>query len=108
MCTYVTEQRPVEGSGKAGGTWFTAGRATVYYDHPVHAQFGHTLNIDVSDREDPTRRVAVELSTASALDLLEAVTSVLARVPEDLTGVDPTEMDEIREALSRLTARPAG
>ena len=47
MCTYLTEHVEIDGSGKGATGWFGADRATVYVDHPVHAPYGHTVNIDV-------------------------------------------------------------
>ena len=47
MCTYLTEHVQIDGSGKGATGWFGANRATVYVDHPVHAPYGHTVNIDV-------------------------------------------------------------
>lgn len=85
MCTYATERIAVTGSGKAPGGWVPVTTATVYYDHPVHAQAEHTLNIDFLNPElGPAARVALELSAASALALVEAVRAALASVPPDL------------------------
>src|SRR5947209_13723621 len=89
MCTYTTEQRAITGSGKGANGWFGLRTATVYYDHPVHAQAEHTLNIDFAD---PSRgaaaRVAVELTAESALALVDAIQDALAAVPPELTGID--------------------
>ena len=50
MCTYTTVAVPVDGSGKGpNGNWLHVSDATVYFDHPVHAMAGHTLNIDLTD-----------------------------------------------------------
>ena len=57
--------------------------ATVYYDHPVHAQAEHTLNIDFTDGR-PGHRVAVELTAASARELVTAIEAALASAPEAL------------------------
>ena len=46
MCTYETERVSMEGSAKGPSGWFDVTTATVYFDHPVHAPFGHSLNID--------------------------------------------------------------
>jgi hypothetical protein len=88
MCTYTTEQRSIEGSGKGPDGWFRLTSATVYYDHPVHAMADHTLNIDLAaPAKGPQARVAVELTAESALELVDAIVSALAAVPSDLTGV---------------------
>ena len=46
MCTYLTEKVSISGSGKGPSGWFRVTDASVYFDHPVHAQAEHTLNID--------------------------------------------------------------
>jgi hypothetical protein len=65
MCTYVTEKIEVTGSGKGPAGWFALSDATVYFDHPQHAQAEHTLNIDfLNPGKGPAARVAVELTDA--------------------------------------------
>jgi hypothetical protein len=86
MCTYLTEKIEVDGSGKGAGGWFGLTEASVYFDHPVHAPSGHTLNIDFLNPErGPTARVAVELSVESARALAKAIESTLAAAPPGLT-----------------------
>ncbi len=93
MCTYTTEQRSIEGSGKGPDGWFRLTSATVYYDHPVHAMADHTLNIDLAaPAKGPQARVAVELTAESALELADAILSALAAVPSDLTKVAPERL----------------
>ena len=46
MCTYLTEKIAISGSAKGGSGWFRVTDGSVYFDHPVHAPYGHTLNID--------------------------------------------------------------
>jgi hypothetical protein len=88
MCTYTTEQTTISGSGKGRDGWFGLTSATVYYDHPVHAQHEHTLNIDFANPSmGPGARVAVELSAESALALVGAIRAALASVPPELSGV---------------------
>jgi hypothetical protein len=85
MCTYITERIDVAGSGKGPDGWMPVSRATVYYDHPVHAPFEHSLSIDVLNPGlGPAARVAVELDVASARALAEAILRTLERVPADL------------------------
>lgn len=85
MCTYDTVQTGVTGSGKGAGGWFALTQATVYYDHPVHAQAEHTLNIDFADpAAGPSQRVAVELTAASARALVATIEAALAAVPPEL------------------------
>jgi hypothetical protein len=90
MCTYATVKTELVGSAKgAGGTgskWFHVTDGTVYFDHPVHAMAEHTLNIDFSNpAKGPGARVAVELTAASARDLVRAIEAALASAPEALT-----------------------
>jgi uncharacterized protein DUF6295 len=86
MCTYATMQAAIDGSAKGpNGSWFHVSDATVYFDHPVHAMADHTLNIDFAapDR-GPSARVAVELTAASARELVAAIQAALASAPPDL------------------------
>ena len=86
MCTYVTVNTEVSGSGKGPGqSWRDLTTATVYFDHPVHAMAGHTLNIDfaVSGTES-AERIALELTADSARRLVAAIEGALAEVPADL------------------------
>jgi Family of unknown function (DUF6295) len=85
MCTYLTENVDVEGSGKGTAGWFELTKATVYFDHPQHAPAEHTLNIDfLNPQQGPAARVAVELTAQSARALATAIESALAAVPPGL------------------------
>ena len=78
MCTYVTETRNIEGSGRGQRGWFKLTGARVYYDHPFHSQADHTLNIDfVNEELGLDARVPVELSAESARELIQAIQSAL-------------------------------
>jgi hypothetical protein len=82
MCTYVTETFAVDGSGKGPAGWFPLDRAAVYVDHPYHAPFGHTVNIDfLAPERGPAARVAVELTEEDARALVGAITRALAAAP---------------------------
>ena len=85
MCTYTTERAAIDGSAKGpDGAWFHVTDATVYFDHPVHAMAEHSLNIDLADpSRGPSARVAVELTAASARDLVTAIQAALAAAPAD-------------------------
>jgi hypothetical protein len=103
MCTYVTEQAQADGSGKGASGWFPLSAVTVYFDHPVHAQAEHTLNIDFANPDRGAgSRVAVELTAGTAVDLVRAVAEVFAQVPADLTGVDPERAVRLAEAARAL------
>jgi len=87
MCTYETHTVDVQGSGKGAGGWFAATTASVYFDHPVHAQAEHTLNIDLlAPALGPSARVALELTAESARALAETITKALDAAPADLVG----------------------
>lgn len=78
MCTYVTERVGIAGAGKGASGWFTLERASVFVDHPYHAPYEHSLNIDfLGGRGDPSSRVAVELSVESARELVKAIVAAL-------------------------------
>ncbi len=82
MCTYVTERLAVSGSGKGREGWFQLTDASVYLDHPVHANAEHTLNIDfLNPGAGPGARVAVELTPDSARQLAAAIQVALEREP---------------------------
>ena len=86
MCNYATMSTALEGSAKGpNGTWFRVTDATVYFDHPVHAQAEHTLNIDFLDPgAGPSARVAVELTAESARALAKAIQATLDSAPPGL------------------------
>ena len=89
MCTYATVKTALQGSAKGPSgmesKWFHVTSATVYFDHPVHAMAEHTLNIDFADpSKGPGARVAVELTAASARELVTAIEAALASAPEEL------------------------
>jgi hypothetical protein len=78
MCTYVTERVALDGSGKGRDGWFHLTDASVYLDHPVHADAEHTLNIDfLNPQAGPAARVAVELTPDCARQLAAAIEAVL-------------------------------
>ena len=87
MCTYLTEKASIAGSGKGPSGWFSVTDATVYFDHPVHAQAEHTLNIDfIAPADGPSARVAVELTAESARALMKAIQATLDSAPAGLTS----------------------
>lgn len=89
MCTYITEKIAVEGSGKGAGGWFPVTVATTYVDHPVHAPFGHTVNIDFLNPErGPSARVALELTEEAAVALVGAITRALTTAPPGIASRD--------------------
>lgn len=87
MCTYVTEKIEIDGSGKGPQGWFPVTHALAYVDHPVHAPYDHTVNIDfINPAQGPSARVAVELTEEAALALIDAIRSALASAPPGLAS----------------------
>ncbi|HEX3788780.1 MAG TPA: DUF6295 family protein [Pseudonocardiaceae bacterium] len=87
MCTYVTQKIAIEGSGKGATGWFSVSQATVYVDHPVHAQQEHTLNIDfLNPSIGPSARVGLELTEEAALALIDAIRAALDSAPAGLAA----------------------
>ena len=88
MCTYATLQTTLDGSAKGpGDTWFRLSDVTVYFDHPVHAMADHSLNIDfAAPTKGPGQRVALELTAASARELVSAIQAALDSAPAELTA----------------------
>jgi hypothetical protein len=79
VCSYLTVPTDVAGSAKGAQGWFSVTSAQVYFDHPFHAPFDHTLNIDFLDpARGPGARVAVELSADSARRLVQSIEEALA------------------------------
>ena len=87
MCTYATVTTQLQGSAKGPDSkWFHVTDGTVYFDHPVHAMADHTLNIDFADpSKGPAARGAVELTAASARELMTAIQAALASAPAEMT-----------------------
>lgn len=85
MCTYLTEHVQLEGSGKFADGWAAVDTATVYFDHPVHAMSDHSLNIDFFARgSGAVRRLALELTPESAIELAKAINRAIASAPDEL------------------------
>jgi hypothetical protein len=87
VCTYTTIRTTLQAGAKGPhGQWQHVTEATVYFDHPVHVMADHSLNIDFAvPAEGPAARVAVELTAASARELIAAIQAALDAVPPELT-----------------------
>ncbi|HEY8674687.1 MAG TPA: DUF6295 family protein [Candidatus Dormibacteraeota bacterium] len=78
MCSYITMKTSVTGSAKAGGAWTPISNAVVAVDHPSHATLDHALIVDFTSAGRPvSERVALELSVASARELISCMQSAL-------------------------------
>ena len=86
MCTWITIQTELSGSGRGPeGKWIDITDAAVYFDHPQHSTRPHALLVDLTDRSaGPSGRVALELDTQSALRLIEAMQQAMAAVDEQV------------------------
>ena len=78
MCTMITQQVGIEGSGKAGEDWFTVDQASVSYDHPFDMPLEYTLNLDFTNQAGGVgARVAVEMDYESARRLVGVIQDVM-------------------------------
>ena len=89
MCTYLTEKIRIDGSGKGAQGYFGLTEAMVYVDHPQHAPYGHTVNIDFRNPGlGASARVALELTEEDALALADAIHAAVKSAPEGLASRD--------------------
>lgn len=75
MCTSIVEIVTVEGMGKGGdGEWFDLTSVVVSYDHPHHAPYADSINIDFLNLTlGPSARTGVEISLATAREFAIAL-----------------------------------
>jgi hypothetical protein len=87
MCTGLVQKAKVSGAGKAPEGWFNLEELCVTYDCSYHTSMPQGVNIDFfNEKEGPGARVAVELSPASAMELVHAIMESLYSA-----GIDPGE-----------------
>lgn len=80
MCTDINERTAVAGSAKGPQGWIRVDTANVSYDHPYHASFDHSLNIDFTNEAGGGHdRVALELSAEAARALVAAIERALVK-----------------------------
>jgi hypothetical protein len=104
MCTMISKQVKIAGSGKGQSGWFAVRGANISYDHPFSAPVEHALNIDfVNEALGPGARVAVELDVESARALIEAIQVVLARAEAGGYLETPVAVSVDAKPLSRST-----
>ncbi|WP_110239635.1 DUF6295 family protein [Nocardioides gilvus] len=78
MCTWITEKVAVTGAARGVSDWMTVNQVNVFYDHPVQAPFDHAVIIDFVDPSAGVgARVGIELSAASAVELVRAIEAAL-------------------------------
>jgi hypothetical protein len=80
VCTTISDQATITGSGKDGQGWFPIERACLGYDHPSHAPLEHAILIDLmGGSTGAARRLAVELSLESARKLADVLAGTIAQ-----------------------------
>lgn len=80
MCTNINERTAVAGSAKGPRGWMRVDTANVSFDHPYHAPFDHSLNIDLTNEAaGGLDRVALELSAEAARALVGAIERALLK-----------------------------
>jgi len=100
VCTMIVRRIEIEGSGKGTAGWFEVRQANLSYDHPFHASQEHALNIDfVNEAQGPGARVAVELTEASARELVRAIVAVLTEAERGGYTEAPGDVPEVSPRL---------
>jgi hypothetical protein len=83
VCTTISTQATITGSGKDGHGWFRVDGACLGYDHPSHVSLEHAILIDfVGGATGSTRRLAVELSLESARTLAGVLAGTIAQAEQ--------------------------
>jgi hypothetical protein len=84
MCTMISMQTPVSGSGKGTSGWFPISQANVGYDHATHSQLDHALLLDfVNPQMGIGARVAVEMDIASGKALIAQLQAAIAEAERE-------------------------
>ena len=79
MCTNISMQASVSGSGKGTTGWFPLSHANVGFDHATHSQLDHALLLDfVNPDLGAAARVAVEMDLASGKALVAQLQAAIA------------------------------
>ena len=79
MCTMISMQTAVSGSGKGPTGWFPISQANVGFDHATHTQAEHALLLDfVNPDLGVGARVAVEMDIASGKALVAQIQAAIA------------------------------
>jgi hypothetical protein len=83
MCTNISLQTLVTGSGKGAQGWFPISQANVGYDHATHSQLDHALLLDfVNPDMGTSARVAVEMDIASGKALISKLQAAIAEAEQ--------------------------
>jgi hypothetical protein len=107
MCTYQQVSTQLAGSGKGPAEWIKMTEASVYLDHPVHADWAHTLNIDVRNPAlGPSARVALELEPRAAHRLATAILTALRDAPAGLITSGVAGSDDVVSSVGGGSPEP--
>ncbi|HEV2389836.1 MAG TPA: DUF6295 family protein [Nitrososphaerales archaeon] len=103
MCTGLVQRAKVTGAGKSPNGWFKLDEVSVMYDCTYHTTTPMGVNIEFfNEKEGPGARVAVELNSESAMELVHAIMESLYSA-----GIDPGEAAlGLAPAAAPLVARP--
>jgi len=83
MCTMISLQTAVTGSGKGASGWFPISQANVGYDHATHSQSEHALLLDFVNPDLGTAaRVAVEMDIASGKALIAKLQAAISEAEQ--------------------------
>jgi hypothetical protein len=88
MCTWLSQQVEAQGAARGVAEWMKVTAINVMYDHPVSAPYDHALLLDFVDpAQGVGARVGIELSAASARELVRAIESALDS-PEAISDLE--------------------
>jgi hypothetical protein len=83
MCTMISMQTAIAGSGKGAAGWFTVSQANVGFDHAAHTQAEHALLVDfVNPDLGAGARIALEMDLASGRALVAQLQAAIAAAEE--------------------------
>jgi hypothetical protein len=79
MCTMISMQTAITGSGKGANGWMEVRQANVGFDHATHTQAEHALLLDFVNPElGAGARIALEMDLASAKALVAQLQAAIA------------------------------
>jgi hypothetical protein len=88
MCTWLSQRVEAHGAARGVPDWMAVTAVNVMYDHPVTAPYDHALLLDFVDPSQGVgARVGIELSAASARELVRAIEAALAS-PEAVSDLE--------------------
>jgi Family of unknown function (DUF6295) len=83
MCTMISMQTAICGSGKGASGWFPVRQANVGFDHASHTEAEHALLVDfVNPDLGAGARIALEMDLASGRALVAQLQAAIAAAEE--------------------------